>query len=104
MMHKADRDLIESLKREKPFSGVHEGIGTGEEHKLKILGRGEMAFYEQGGRALLFELNAGPGVILRSSIQRWDDGQKVTDAEKELVVARIASYLKAKGSDEIIVK
>jgi hypothetical protein len=103
-MHKADRELIESLQRETPFSGIRVAVGRGDDYKLKILGRGEMAFYEQRGRALLFELNAGFGVILRSSIRRWDDGQKVADPEKELIVERTASYLRSKGSDEIVGK
>ncbi|MCK8496630.1 hypothetical protein [Myxococcus fulvus] len=39
--------------------------------------------------------------IVKKSIRRWDDGKKVTDAEREVIVQRIADYLKAGGAQHV---
>lgn len=103
-MSQADRDYIQKLKTEEPFRGLEVKVSDAETYRFQILGRGEMAFYQQNERALLFELNAGFGVILKKSIKRWDNGQRVTDAERDVIVERAASYLTSKGAPQITVK
>ena len=100
-MDKTTLKWIAELKAEQPFAGLHERAGQQGEYKLKILARGEQAFYQQGDRATIFELIAGQGLIFRDSIKRWDDGKKISDAERDLIVERVAAYLKAKGAATI---
>jgi hypothetical protein len=54
--------------------------------KFRILGRGELAFVQVGERSLTFELLAGPAVIFAKSIRRWDDGTRVTEAERDDII------------------
>ena len=85
MYSKADLDHIRELKQEDPFKGIRERTSRGEECKIKIIGRGEVAFYQQGNRALLMQVIAGQGMVIAYSIRRWDDKKKVTDEEVKVV-------------------
>ena len=101
MYSKADLDHIHELKQADPFTGFREQAPNGEEAKIKILGRGEMAFYQQGDRALLMEVLAGYGVIFAYSIRRWDDKRKVTDDEREVVIELMSRVMRKLGADEV---
>lgn len=103
-MDKVDRDFIESIKKTEPFRGTRVRVSDTEEYKIMTLGRGETGFYQQNERALLFEFSAGYGIILKKSIRRWDTGEKVTDAEREVIIQRISDYLRAGGIENIIIK
>lgn len=98
MYSQADLDHLRALKQAEPFTGFRERTAAGEDCKLQILGRGEVAFYQRGDRALLFELLAGHGVVFADSIRRWDDGKKVTEAEREAVVAMATRALQQLGA------
>ncbi|WP_224240703.1 hypothetical protein [Hyalangium gracile] len=103
-MDKIQRDFIESIKKTEPFGGLHVRVSDTEEYRIKTLGRGEMGFYQQNDRALLFEQIAGYGIIVKKSIRRWDTGEKVTEAEREVIVQRISDYMKATGIETVIIK
>lgn len=92
---------IRELKSEAPFTGFVEQNSDGEECKIKILGRGEVAFYQQGSRALLMEVLAGHGVIFAYSIRRWDDNKKVTEVERELIVEIVSRVMSRLGAIEV---
>lgn len=64
---------------------------------IRILGRGEMAFYHEGGRALLVEVLAGRGIVSSSSVHSWDDGKAVTAAERETILARMLDRFRQMG-------
>lgn len=101
MPSKADLELIERHKSAEPFTGYRETTDGGEACKIKILGRGEVAFYQQGQRALLLEVLAGRGVIFAKSIKRWDDGKKVTDAERETIVGVMSRVMQQLGAERV---
>jgi hypothetical protein len=103
-MDEIERKYIEDLKKTEPFPGSHVRVSDTEEYRFYIIGRGEMAFYQQNDRALLFELNAGYGVILKKSIRRWDNGDKVTEAERAVIIDRVSAHLKSRGAEKIIIK
>lgn len=103
-MDKVQRDFIANIKNTEPFRGLRVQVSDTEVYKLLTLGRGEMGFYQQNDRALLFEFSAAHGVILKKSIRRWDTGEKVTDAERDVIVQRISDYLKLGGTEHVIVK
>lgn len=101
MYSKADLDHLRELKQAEPFTGFRERTAAGEDCKLQILGRGELAFYQQGDRALLLEVLAGRGVVFACSIRRWDDGKKVTDEEREVVVEMMTRVMTALGFEQV---
>ncbi|MBZ4400129.1 hypothetical protein [Myxococcus sp. AS-1-15] len=100
-MDQDERDFIERIKKEEPSRGLRVRVSDSEAYRVTALGRGEMGFYQQNDRALLFEFSAGFGFIVKKSIRRWDDGKKVTDAEREVIIQRIADYLKAGGAQHV---
>jgi hypothetical protein len=100
-MNRAEREFIESLKRAEPFTGFREQARDGSAVKIKIIGRGEVAFYQRGERALLLEVLAGRGVLFAKSIRRWDNGKKVTDAERAQVVEDVSRVLEKLGATEV---
>jgi hypothetical protein len=87
--------LIATLKREQPPRGVTGLDADGRPFRFRIVGRGETAFYQEGERALLFEVLVGAGVISRRSLRAWDDGKRVTEQERDRIVAHAADYLRA---------
>jgi|GEM_PF-1867898 len=94
---KREIEFLRELKSEEPFSGTRLQAADGDEHRIRILARGEQAFYQEGTRALLLEISAGYGIILKSTIRLWDDGGTVTEDERERVIERIGRYLTARG-------
>ena len=100
MVSKADREYLRELKQAEPFTGFREQTAAGEACKVQILGRGEMAFYQQGDRALLLEVLAGHGVVFAKSIRRWDDGKKVTDEERETILEVLARVMQKLGFEK----
>jgi len=101
MVSKADQDILRKLKAAEPFGGYRECTAEGEECKVEILGRGEVAFFQLGERALFVEILAGRGVVFASSIRRWDDLKKVTDEERETVVEIMVRAMEHMGAKQV---
>jgi hypothetical protein len=101
MTSAADRAYLRELKQAEPFTGLRVDNRDGVPCKFQILGRGEMAFFQLGERALLFELLAGPAVIFAKSIRRWDDRSRVTDEEREDIIAIASEFLTSKGAPHV---
>ncbi len=101
-MRKTDRDYIRELKSQTELTGYRVPIGDGMDCKVRIIARGEMAFYQEGDRALLLEIDVqGGGAIFRRSIREWDTGERVTEAEREAVVEHVARALRAGGASDV---
>ena len=101
MDSKADLDFIRELKAMAPSERYCDQTLGGEETRAQILGRGEMAFYQQGDRALLMEVLAGRGVIFAYSIRRWDDGKKVTPEAREVVIEMMSRVMNKLGFEDV---
>lgn len=104
MTSKADRQYIRQLKEADPFTGFRLADRHGVPCKFQVLGRGELAFFQRGELALLFELLAGPAVIFAYSIRRWDDGRQVTEAEREDIIDVASRCLQAMGATQVQVE
>lgn len=100
MFSKADLEYIQELKNEE-YEGYTETGPDGEKCRIKIIGRGEGAFYQRGDRATMFEAFAAYGVILADSIRWWDDGRKITDEERQHIVEMTSRRLKQGGAEKI---
>lgn len=90
---KADVDMIRDLK------ATYASGPTG--YIIRILGRGEMAFYREGDRAMLVEVIAGYGVIAAGSIREWDTGESVSQSERAVVVDRFSELFIEMGTSEV---
>lgn len=101
MYSKADLDYLRELKQTEPFTGFRERTPAGETCKIQILGRGELAFYQQGDRALLLEVLAGHGVVFASSIRRWDDQKKLSAEEREVVIEMVTRAMQKLGHEKV---
>jgi hypothetical protein len=97
-----ENEYIESLKRD-PYCGLHVRVSEAEEYRIRIVSRGEQAFYQQNDRALLVEISPVRNAVSRASIRRWDDGNPVAQSEKDIIVERLVGYLTRPGSPPVIV-
>lgn len=97
------RQYIDGIKHAEPFPGTRFRVSDTEEYRIYIIGRGETAYYQHNDRALLFELIAGSGTLFKKSIKRWDNGDKVTDPERELILERMSSFLRSLGAPTITI-
>jgi len=96
-----DLDAIFELMNKIPFSGHLETDSTGKVCKVKILGRGEMAFYQREGDALLIDIMAGYGYINAKSIRWWHNGKKISKEEKSDIVAVMTKVMKRLGAVDV---
>jgi len=101
-LSKANADYISELRAQDPFTGYRVPIEeTGGFAKVRFVMRGEWAFYEAHGRATLLEAFAGRGLIHRGSIERWDDGSKISEADRDVIVEHVSAALRSAGNDVI---
>jgi hypothetical protein len=100
-MRETDRQLIASLKQQQPFTGFRSQTDDGTECKVQFIGRGEVAFYQEGERGLLLEALAGSGVIVARSIREWDTGEKVTASERAAIIERVSDALRQLGATKV---
>ncbi|MBT9556989.1 MAG: hypothetical protein IV100_13215 [Myxococcales bacterium] len=69
--------------------------------RVKLLGRGELAYCQLGSFALLAELLPSPAVVFAESIRRWHDGSAVTLGERNAVVVLLCDRLRALGAAHV---
>lgn len=96
----AQSEQIDELKRAGDERGFHFAAAE-TPCRMIILGRGEVAFYQRGERALLFELLAGRGVIFRESIRCWSSGERVSEAERQSVIDHVTIALRQLGFETV---
>ncbi|MEN5232472.1 hypothetical protein [Sphingobacterium faecium] len=75
----------------------------GYRYKLKILGRGDELFFQKDDDALICEIVARYGVINPKSITRWDNGEKISDEERDFILETIIDLYKKAYKDDLVV-
>ncbi|HVI48245.1 MAG TPA: hypothetical protein VM802_25480 [Chitinophaga sp.] len=90
-MNKKEKEYIKELKEDKATGAMIEDNKTGG-YKIRVIERGERLFYQQGNRGLLCEIQIRNGAIFSESIKEWDNNEKVTQEEKNLILDRLKSY------------
>lgn len=84
------------------ISGAHEFKDSdGTMYKMKILGRGEELFFQIGDDALICDISARFSVIDQMSIKRWDNGHKISDKERALILVKIVELYKKAYQDDL---
>ncbi len=69
--------------------------------RVRVLGRGEVAYCQLGAFALLAELLPSPAVVFADSIRRWQDGSAVTESERGAVIVLLTGTLRALGATHV---
>jgi len=72
-------------------------------YKMKILGRGEELFFQKNGSALICDISARFSVIEPKSIRRWDNGKKISDEEREVILTKIIELYEQAYQDKLTV-
>ncbi len=86
------------------ITGAYEIDGKdGHKYKLKILGRGEELFFQKDDNALICEISARHVAIEPKGIRRWDNGYKISDEERTLILETIIDLYKKAYKDDLVV-
>jgi hypothetical protein len=97
-----EEEYIEALKKD-PCCGLRVHVSEAEKYRIRIVSRGEQAFYQQNDRALLIEISPIQNALSRRSIRCWDDGAPVSDSERDIIVQRLVDYLTRPGSPPVVI-
>jgi hypothetical protein len=66
----------------------------GSTYGILVLGRGENLFFQQGQRAFICLIDAVHAEICSKSINKWNDGKKITPSEKSFIQNKLIHYYK----------
>ena len=99
---KLQLDYLSELKSEtKGVLGPRVEINEIENYKFRIVNRGDQLFHQEGDRALLIQMNPYDYAIYTELIRKWDNDQKVTEEEKNLIIERAKSYFRIYQNSEL---
>jgi hypothetical protein len=94
------------MKREKEIKSTITGAYEFREndtviYKMKILGRGEELFFQRNEDALICEISARLAMINPKTITKWDNGNKISDDERTIIVEKIIELYKKAYKDDL---
>lgn len=92
------KEIKSTITRAHEFED-HDGVI----YKLKILGRGEELFFQKGNAALICEISARYAAIDPKTIHKWDNGNKISDEERALILEKIIELYKKAYKDDLAV-
>ena len=71
---------------------------------IRVLGRGDTLYYQQGHAWFTAEMSATTGHIRISTVTKWGDGGKISSEERLAITRNIeALYIKHYGDNPIFV-
>lgn len=70
-------------------------------YKIKILGRGEELFFQKNDSALTCDISARFAVIDPLSIKRWDNGRKISEKEREVILIKVTELYEQAYQDKL---
>lgn len=107
-MSKTFKNLAEQLEYEhiQDLKKNHEGAYSVELDKtgicyIRILNRGEQMFYQENDRAFICEISVLHDIVFSKSIKKWDNGEKVTEQEKNDIKNKITFFFKQYHNTDI---
>ena len=94
-----------SRKAIKPaITGAHEFIENDSViYKIKILERGDALFFQKNDDALICEISARLAMINPSTINKWDNGNKISDEERASILEKIVELYKRAYKDDLAI-
>lgn len=72
-------------------------------YKIKILERGETLFFQKGDVALICEISASLTMINPETIKKWDNGKKIAEQERAVILDKIIELYKRAYKDDLSV-
>jgi len=96
-MSDSEKYRLSELKSQHPFTGVVVPLDGDGFCKVRVIGRGEIAFYQKGERALFVEAIVSSGTIVSGSMRYWDTDEVVTKPERAAIAERVAKALSLLG-------
>ncbi|MGN7824823.1 hypothetical protein HGH92_23120 [Chitinophaga varians] len=98
-MNKDALAQIQQLKSD--VNGVHRFVDGENKYGLLIIARGELLFFQENDKALICDVSARYALINPATIKKWDNGDKISDAEREEIVQKIILYYKKAYRDDL---
>lgn len=91
---------IKALK--STISGAHEFEANGAViYRIKILGKGEELFFQKDENALICDISASLAMIHPKTITKWDNGNKISDEERTVILEKIIELYKQAYKDDL---
>ena len=81
---------IEDLKQSDKVNRFK--TGDGNEYGIMVLGRGTNLFFQENNQALICQVDARHSVIYTRSIKSWEGEKRMSQNEKDRVIALIEKY------------
>lgn len=97
-MSKATKAQLQELKGTDTAYRTEE---EGNRYGLKILNRGEELFFQQNEDALICEISASLLLINPTTIKEWDNGKKISEEERAVLLEKILRFYKEAYKDEL---
>lgn len=72
-------------------------------YKIKILERGDALFFQKNDDALICEISARLAMINPATINKWDNGNKISDQERTVIVEKIIELYKRAYKDDLAI-
>ncbi|WP_143305679.1 hypothetical protein [Chitinophaga vietnamensis] len=98
-MNKEDIAQLQQLKAN--IEGVHRFNENGNHYGLLIIARGEALFFQENDKALFCDVSARYALIHPNTIQQWDNGNKISDEERERIIQQIVHLYKLAYRDDL---
>lgn len=83
--------LIDDLKNDTSIDRTT--IGT-HSYAIRVLGRGDMLFFQEDENALVCQIDASNAAIFSSSVNSWNNKASMSSDEKERVLSLIVVLYK----------
>jgi len=91
-MNKSEQAQIQELKTN--IAGVHRFTEGGDRYGMLIIARGELLFFQKNESGLICEISARYSLINPKTIKQWDNGNKISEEEREKILEKIIHFYK----------
>ena len=92
--------LIDELKTDTSIDRTTIGSHS---YAIRVLGRGEMLFFQEDENTLVCEIDAANAVIFSKSIKSWSNKTKISGAEKQRVISIIVELYRKYINANVVV-
>ena len=101
----SDRLIYESIQKLKLEASSRNGVKfnakSGDPCWIWILNRGEQLFFCTKGKAIICEISTAYDFLEVKSIKKWDDGTKISDDEKRIILQTISDFWLSRNGTKI---